>query len=109
MSGVGPASWTTTGHVYEVGNEHDGDPAACSKSGPSSATTANRPSAPKSLMNAASAYRPQLPSLLALFFWDPVRRPRANPSGLVSAGPEAPIYNTNKPPIEATTLVAPTI
>ena len=76
--------------VYDVGNGQNGDPAACGESVPSTAPTATRPSSPKSLLNALSAYGPQLASLLALFFWT---RPSssANSSGLVSAVPEAPI------------------
>ena len=63
-----------------------------------------RPSSPKSLLNALSAYGPQLASPLALFFWT---RPSssANSSGLVSAVPGAPIYNTNKPSTEGNFLV----
>ena len=49
---VWPASWTTTGHVYDVGNGHNGDPAACGESVPSTATTATRPSTPKNWLNA---------------------------------------------------------
>ena len=95
----GPASCTTTGHVYDAENEQNGDSRGVWKVRSIYRNDRHPAEFPEDLARRAIRLWPQLASLLALFFWT---RPSssANNSGLVSAVPEAPTSNTNKPSTE---------